>query len=490
MTAVTRSSIATKLTWVNMVVTGAALVLAAVALGAYDRASFRASAVRNLSTQGQIAGENCVSALIFNDRSSAQTTLASLSASPNIVSAEIYGRDGQMFAAYRRDAHQSSQAPPAIPAGQNEIQRFGDESISVVRRIIFQDTLFGTIAIGSDYQELNARRNRTTGIIGVVLMASLLIAFLVSRVLQRSISGPIIRLAEMAKTVSGEHGYSVRAEAIGATAEMQVLVDAFNRMLTQIEERDTSLRMARDELEARVRDRTSELEATNKELEAFSYSVSHDLRAPLRHVVGFANLVEGHSAAQLDDQGRRYLRTIIKAATRMGVLIDDLLAFSRLGRGPLTKKRVSLNDLVRDARQEITSIDATGRSIDWQIDDLPDVDGDPALLRMVVINLLSNAVKYTSPRSSALIEVGTSTNGATPHEVVVFVRDNGVGFDMQYAGKLFGVFQRLHSSEEFEGTGIGLANVRRIINRHGGQVWGDSRLDHGATFHFSLPVQG
>jgi signal transduction histidine kinase len=479
-------SIRAKLTWVNMVVTGAALLLAAGALGVYDRTSFRDSAVRNLSIQGQIAGANCVSALIFNDRPSAEATLASLSASPNVVSAEIYTPDGRMFAAYRRDQRGLSPTPHAIPRDQDEVRRFGDDDISVGRRIIFQGKSIGSISISSDLQELNARRDRTVGIIGFVLATSLLVAFLVSRFLQRAISRPIIRLVEMARKVSGERDYSVRAAVTGNTAEMQVLVDAFNDMLTQIEQRDTSLRVARDELEVRVRDRTAELEATNKELEAFSYSVSHDLRAPLRHVVGFANLVEAHANDRLDEQSRKYLRTITKAATRMGALIDDLLAFSRMGRAPLAKRRVSLNDLVRDARQEVASIADIDRMIDWQIHNLPEVDGDPALLRVVMINLLANAVKYTSPRSVALIEVGT--NGATPHEVVVFVRDNGVGFDMQYAHKLFGVFQRLHSSDEFEGTGIGLANVRRIINRHGGQVWADSQLDQGATFRFSLPL--
>jgi signal transduction histidine kinase len=487
MNRVRGSSIVSKLTSVNMVVTAAALLLAAIALAAYDRTSFRATAVQNLSIKGQIAGQNSVSALIFNDQMSAETTLASLSASPDVISAEIYKPDGQLFAAYRRDHARSSPTLPAMTIDRNEVQRFGADDISVARKIVFQGKSLGTISISSDYRELNARRNRTASIIGLVLLASLLVALLVSRVMQRAISGPIVQLAEMARRVSHDRDYSVRAEASGNATEIQVLIEAFNGMLVQIEERDRSLRMVHDELEARVRDRTAELEATNKELEAFSYSVSHDLRAPLRHVVGFANLVEGHAKDQLDDQSRRYLRTITKAATRMGQLIDDLLAFSRIGRGALAKRRVSLNELIRDARQEVT-LAATERQIDWQIDDLPDVEGDAALLRVVVINLLSNAVKYTSRRSPAVIEVGTTS--AAPHETVVFVRDNGVGFDMQYAHKLFGVFQRLHSSEEFEGTGIGLANVRRIINRHGGHVWADSQLDHGATFHFSLPQRG
>jgi PAS domain S-box-containing protein len=241
-------------------------------------------------------------------------------------------------------------------------------------------------------------------------------------------------------------------------------------------------RTARD-----LQQHVDELAAVNHELEAFSYSVSHDLRAPLRHITGFAMLLEEASGESLDADARRYLTTIVNAATRMGQLIDDLLSFSRVGRVPLAQHRVDLNALVRDAQKEVAA-DLNGRHVHWHFHELPTVDGDRAMLRLVFVNLLSNALKYSATRPRAEIEVG-STRGRNGEEAVIFVRDNGVGFDMQYAHKLFGVFQRLHRADEFEGTGIGLANVRRIVQRHGGRTWADGRPDAGATFYFSLPVE-
>jgi len=481
------TSIAAQLTWVNLLVSGSALLLAAGALAAYDRASFRESTVQGLSIQSQISATNCISALVFNDPSSAQSTLAALNASPNVISATIFTTDGRVFAAYQRDRGQLTFPAPVIPAGQAEIHEFGTDRITVARRIAFQGRSLGSVSISADLQELNARRSRTVGILAAVLLASILMALFVSRSLQRVVSGPIVALADLARRVSGDRDYSVRAKVTGSSTEMRVMIDAFNDMLTQIGQHERSLRLVHDQLEERVRDRTAELDASNKELEAFSYSVSHDLRAPLRHVIGFANLVEAHAKDHLDEQGRRYLQTITNAATRMGALIDDLLTFSRMNRAPLGKRRVSLDELVRDARQEVMAHGANDREIEWHVDHLPDVEGDPALLRLAVVNLLSNALKYTAPRARARIDVGAGA--VTSDEVVVFVRDNGVGFDMQYVHKLFGVFQRLHNSDEFEGTGIGLANVKRIISRHGGRVWADSTPDQGATFSFSLPVQ-
>jgi light-regulated signal transduction histidine kinase (bacteriophytochrome) len=229
---------------------------------------------------------------------------------------------------------------------------------------------------------------------------------------------------------------------------------------------------------------TEELERSNKELEAFSYSVSHDLRAPFRHIVGYTELLKESEGPRIGDKGRRYIEIILESARSAGQLVDSLLGFSRMGRANLARVEVPMANLVEEARR-VLEPEIAGREIDWHLGELPQVVGDPTMLRLAWQNLLSNAIKYTRRRERAVIEVGSRPEG---REEVFFVRDNGVGFDMAYAGKLFGVFQRLHRVEDFEGIGIGLANVRRIAERHGGRTWAEGTPDDGACFYFSLPA--
>lgn len=310
-------------------------------------------------------------------------------------------------------------------------------------------------------------RNISLGIGALILCLGVAAALLISK----SLSAPILALQKGAETISsGNLQYKV---GTNAGDEVGQLSRAFDRMTESLVAITTELKQ-----------KATDLETANKELESFSYSVSHDLRAPLRHITGFVELLQAEAGEHMDEKGRRYMKTIAASARKMGLLIDDLLAFSRIGRSDMRMRVVSVEKLVKEAIAELGP-EIKDRDISWKIGPLPEVYGDPSLLRLVLVNLVSNAVKFTATRQRALIEIGCIPN---EDERVFFVRDNGVGFDMKYYEKLFGVFQRLHRQEEFEGTGIGLANVRRIIARHRGRTWAEGSIDGGSTFYFALPV--
>jgi PAS domain S-box-containing protein len=632
------ASIKRKLTLIIMLTSSAALLIACTAFVTYELVTFRGAMVRELSTLAEIIGANSTAALAFDDQRSAEETLAALSAKHRIVGAYIYTKDGAAFARYSRAGLQGDFVPPE-PRGDS--YRFEGDHLALFRRITLDGEMIGTVYILSDLQEMRFRLQRYAGIVVGVMLASSCIAFGLSSKLQRVISEPILHLAKIARVVSAEKNYVIRAVK-HSHDELGVLIEGFNEMLTQIQERDVALQQGQDELEERVIERTKELqqeisererveealraselrfrsvvqsandaiilsdslgtvifwnkgaqaifgytepevlgqplpflmperyrdahlkgleryrltqipgiigqtlelhglrkdgsefpleislatwkvgdeaffsgilrditerkraeeeiyklnkeleqrvlqrtaqlEAANQELEAFAYSVSHDLRAPLRSIDGFSQVLLKNYLDKLDARGQHFLQRVRAASQRMGELIDDLLSLSRVTRMDLRHETVDLSALARTIAAELREAQPH-RQVEFVIADGLTVQGDGRLLRVVLENLLGNAWKFTSTHPRARIEFATLQQGG---EKVYVVRDDGVGFDMAYAEKLFRPFQRLHAVDEFEGTGIGLATVQRIIHRHGGRIWAEGAVDQGASICFTL----
>lgn len=419
---------------------------------------------------------------MFNDRHAAENTLSALTASPRILSAQIYTPDRHVFAEYRRDRLVRGQPLLSIPAGQTQVYSFNGGQIALARYIIFQGNPIGFVCIRANLQAINDRLTSYTLTVVAVLSVSLITALLLSRMSQRVISQPIVQLADTALRVSRERDYSIRILETGNQDEVSTFIKAFNEMLREIQRRDTALLRAHDEMEQRVQERTTQLAATNRELEAFAYSVAHDLRAPLRSIDGFSLALLEDCAGKLDSDGKDYLGRVRTATQRMSVLIDDLLNLSRVARSEMQKERLNLSVVARSVAAELQKGEPD-RQVEFVIDENLFANGDLRLLRVAIENLLGNAWKYTARHSRARIEFGRSGHEG---RTVYFVRDDGAGFDPQYADRLFGAFQRLHSNSEFPGTGIGLATVQRIICRHGGEIWAEAAVEKGATFFFTL----
>lgn len=388
------------------------------------------------------------------------------------------------------DAHYLEQpyANPQSPDGQ--IYR-------VMAPVQLNGRQIGQLFMGLMLTDLKAevKRSRTTILWVCLAVFSIGVIFVFS--ITSFVIQPLSRMVTTVEQVAAGD-FSQRVD-IYSSDEVGHLAQSFNIMVQELEvyteklKREIALRKQAEEnvlqlnqeLEQRVRDRTAQLEATNKELEGFVYSMSHDLRAPLRHIVGFIDLLKKNIFETLDTKSQRYIGNIYSATVRLGNLIDDLLLYSRIGRVVLNKSKIDFNALIRELVKGEFSAETRNRNITWNICPLATVRGDKNLLQQALINLLDNAIKFSRSQAQAVIEIGCQENN--DDEVIIYIRDNGVGFDQIYAPKLFGVFQRLHHSAEFEGTGIGLANVKRIIELHGGRVWAEGILNKGATFYFALP---
>ncbi len=486
-----------KLVAMLLAISGMVLLLTSAAFVAYQYWSFRQSARNVLSVRGRILAANTTASLAFADEADATEILSALRIDRHIVAAALYDTDGRLFATYQ---DRPGSVPPAPGLDGYRFERgllIGFEPVAEGG-----SGRLGTLYLASDLGELYGTF-RLSGLIGVaVTAASLLVAYLMSTAFQGSISRPLLRLTETARAVSDHRNYAVRAPRAGHD-ELGVLTDAFNHMLGRIEGQDRVLRQQTvelqryaGELEQRVAERTHELEernealrrnaaeilVANQELDAFAYSVSHDLRAPLRSIDGFSQVLLEDSADRLDDAGRDALHRVRAASQRMAALIDDLLKLARVTRTEIRTEVVDLSAMAAEIVADLQRA-SPGRRVDVAIAPGLTSRGDPRLLRVALDNLLGNSWKYTANQPHARVEFGTS---AANGQRTFHVRDNGAGFDMQYADKLFGVFQRLHTTAEFEGTGVGLATVRRILTRHGGRIWAEGAVGQGATFYFTL----
>jgi signal transduction histidine kinase len=481
-----------KLTAILLLISGLVLLLTSAAFVTYEVVTNRQTIKIHLATRSRILAANSTAALAFANEADARELLAALKYDPHMVAAALYGQDGRVLATYPAAA--AADLVPAAP--EPDGYRFERGRLVAFTPVAQEgNQRLGTLYVASDTKAVSDALRLSVVIAIVVLAIALLAAYALAAALQGRISAPILALAETATAASTRQDYSLRAPKFGED-ELGTLTDAFNQMLGRIEEQKQELQQHAMRLEQRVAERTQELEhrnealrrntaellAANTELDAFAYSVSHDLRAPLRSIDGFSQVLLEDYASQLGDAGRDSLQRVRAASQRMATLIDDLLKLARVTRAEMRTEQVDLSGMARDVVAEIRRT-STDRQVEFVIAPGLKAQGDSRLLRVVLDNLLRNGWKYTGKRPQPRVEfTAQDENG----DRVFVIRDNGAGFDMRYADKLFGVFQRLHSAAEFEGTGVGLATVRRIINRHGGRIWAEGAVDQGAAFYFTL----
>ena len=490
-------SLRVKLAGALLLTTLSALLIALVAIVAYDLRAYGRNWMADMGTQAELLGRMSAPALAFDDPRTARENLALMRLRPKVQAAAIYTARGGVFASYLRVP---GGAPvPALP--EVDGTRVEGRDLVLFRRIVDKGQILGTIYLRADYDVLDQLR-AYLGIAFVVLLLVMAAALLVLSQLARVMTRPVLAIAGIAREVVQQRDYSRRAPKM-SNDEVGVLADSFNDMLVEIERRTLDLEASNAELarevaerakaeaevlslnaalEDRVRDRTEQLEAANHELEAFAFSVSHDLRAPLRAIDGFGQALLEDFPDDVPEEAKRYLTRIRNSTLRMSQLIEDLLNLSRVSRGALDRGTVDLGELAQQVAHELEQqhpANPVTLSV-W-----PDmvVRADPRLLRAALENLLGNAWKFTANTPEPRVEVGVLRDRGSE---VFYVRDNGAGFSMDYAGKLFTPFQRLHSAAEFSGTGIGLATVQRIVLRHGGRIWADAKVGKGAAFFFTL----
>lgn len=476
---VQKTSIQTKIVTVILLTSGMVLLLTFAAFFLYEYYSFKRATVYQLSLMSRMLGANSSSALVSGNRQEATEILSSLQVEPHILAGAIYDSANNVFATYHHGTIETTLPEQSVSKNGFDVD---GALVAGSQPILHQGRRIGSVYLVSDMTAVFDRFLLYTNIAGLIFVLSILVAYFVSRRLQRNLSNPILQLAETAKLISANRNYSLRAEKYD-NDEVGLLTDAFNQMLVRIESQNQEILNFTHGLEEKVRERTIELENAYEELEAFSYTVSHDLSAPLRHIEAFMSEFLEENETKLEGDNKKLVTNTIRYARKMRQLIDDLLSFSQLSRRELTKDKVEMNELVQAVLKDVNPDE--NDCIKIKIANLPNCHGDKSTLHQVWENLLSNAIKYSRKKESPAIEVGfQSSNGM----ITYFVKDNGAGFDMRSYNKLFNAFQRLHPQSQFEGTGVGLAIVHRIIAKHHGKVWAESVVDQGSTFYFSLPA--
>jgi len=482
MTRTSRSgSIAVRLSWMNVLVSGIALLLAYVSFLAFDLVTSRQAAIDSLTGEAQIIGANSVAAIVLNDQTSARATLSALSSSSDVVAAAIYTQSGTLFAQYPANGAAQVQ-PQTIPGTSMRSSWSNGIDVLVGSRIVFQGEPVGVVYIQAHLKNLRQQATRYAAITAAILLFCLGVALLAGTIFRRLLSEPIIALARTARLVSRYRDYSLRFDPSQSYDELVSLTEAFNEMLAEIQQRDAALEQARNELELRVEERTSQLLAANRELESFSYTVAHDLRGPLEIISNICYLMQNQEADSHGNPGDPMLDRLDASVAEMSNIIDDLLNLSRATSAGLHRKQLDLSALACTILEDLATAHPD-RNVKTSVQLGCHADADKGLMQIVMQNLLRNAWKFTSQTSQAQIEFGSMQTGS---DTVYFVRDNGAGFDQRLATRLFKPFQRLHAESDFSGTGIGLATVQRVISRHDGRIWAEGEVGHGATFYFTL----
>ena len=461
-----------------MVASLVGLFLAIGVVFAYDQHMLKKAMVREISILAEIIADRSTAALSFNDPNLASENLAALQAQPAVILACIYNTDNKLFARYR-----SAQAAghSCTASFEKHAHGFFEQHLYIITPIALSQNRLGTVYILLSTEEIQMRLRQYLLLIMSVIAVVSLIVYLLSSRLQKPLLHPLLQLTDAARSIAKYKDYSIRV-AKQSNDEIGLLVDAFNDMLRQIavrekerDEAEMELHQHREHLEELVMERTSELES-------FCYSVSHDLRTPLRAINGYSQIVMEDYNKVLDDNGRDNLQRVRQASVHMGELIDDLLNLSRTNRHKMRVESVDISAIAKDVISRL-QFDHPDHHVEINVEDGVVTRADSHLIRIALENLIGNAWKYTGKASLAKVEFGTTVDG---DETVYYVRDNGAGFDMRYAKRLFGPFQRLHTRDEFEGSGIGLAIVDRIIKRHGGRIWAHGKVNEGATFYFTL----